>query len=130
MKNPDRPGDIHTLFQSMEPDLKQIIAAHPVVTEDGHPCDFIHGLFKAYMPENSPIDGRPQWELYFTSPHYQDFPSWIRSMLAGFLKKNRILLQQQTPNPFIYKERGSKRGPKSHAPNRLGNLPSSCAAGR
>jgi hypothetical protein len=36
MKNPDRPGDIHTLFQSMEPDLKQIIAGHPVVTEDGH----------------------------------------------------------------------------------------------
>jgi hypothetical protein len=96
MKNPDRPEDIHTFFQSMEPDLKQIIAAHPVVTEDGHPCDFIYGLLKACMLENSPIDGRPRWELYFTSPHYQDFPSWTRSMLAGFLKKNRILSQQQT----------------------------------
>jgi len=111
----------------MEPDLKQIIAAHPVVTEDGHPCDFIHGLFKAYMPENSPIDGRPQWELYFTSPHYQDFPSWIRSMLAGFLKKNRILLQQQTPNPFIYKERGAPfiEAPGTHfrrAPRRAAML--------
>ena len=31
----------------MRLDLKQIFAGHPVVIEDGHPCDFIYGLVKA-----------------------------------------------------------------------------------
>ena len=46
MKNPDRPEDIHTFFQSMEPDLKQIIAGPSGLTEDGHPCDFIYDYSK------------------------------------------------------------------------------------
>jgi hypothetical protein len=36
MKSLDRPGDIDTFFGTMEPNLKMIIAGHPVVTKDGH----------------------------------------------------------------------------------------------
>jgi Fe-S oxidoreductase len=51
MKNADRQGDIDTFFETMERDLKMIIAGHAVVTEDGHCCDFIFQLFKTYMLE-------------------------------------------------------------------------------
>jgi hypothetical protein len=107
VKNPARPGDVETFFGTMEPDLKQIIAGNPVVTDDGHCCDFSFQLFKTYMLENSPINKRPRWELYGHGDHWQDFPSWFRGMLIGFLKRNRKLFQKQTPNPFVYLERAT-----------------------
>jgi hypothetical protein len=108
------PGDIQTFFETMEPDLKRIIAGHPVTTEDGHPCDFIYAQFKTYMLQNSPINQRARWELYGQGNHPQDFPSWFRSMLTGYLKRNRILFQKQTKNPFLYPDAAR---PKTRTPS-------------
>jgi Fe-S oxidoreductase len=110
MKNPDRPGDIDSFFETMEPDLKQIIAGHPVVTEDGHCCDFIFQLFKTYMLENSPINNRPRWELYGHGDHWQDFASWFRSMLSRYLKRKPPKGWKKRLEQAALVERRHKRG--------------------